>query len=404
MSAIRQPCLLQVPFELRRQIYDAILCLPTRDHLSLLSTCRRIHNEARIYLYRRHIVLNSQRALYLFVRQSGKAMLEQVTTLTLHLEDARPEEHLPVLGQLANERLAFGSPSHPLYREYQAIIMHLEQLPAVVALSILPPKGRTSYPPPDLVEGILKFACIQWPNLSSLTLLLENVPLTFLTQLREVTALHLTGFSPSNPQDAVEILSCLPHLSSLYLTGPEARPQYESKIANRRRIVHSLTSSTVRRTSTLRSLAVSEKLDRSRNTPVFMNSEMLGVIRDQLAVNLVYLKIAASMALDQDTITDIGNLLCAAQSLETVDIGWYNIEPGHEVLEKLPQSVTTVRVALPSSKCSWSTVGNLKPSLNRLIKLQRLDLCVIDEDRVHGLPSLGRTPAWRQLLDPSNIT
>lgn len=401
MSSAQRPYLLQIPFELRRQIYDVVLCLPARDHLSLLSTCRQIQNEAHIYLYRRHIVLNSQRALHLFVHRSSRAMLEQVTILTLRLEDARPEEHLPVLGQLANEGLPFGSPSHPLYREYQVIIRLLRQLPSVVDLSILPPKGRTSYPPPDLVEGVLNFTCMQWPSLSKFTFLLENVSLLFLSRLQKLTALHLTGFSLTSPRQTADILSRLPQLSNLCLTASEVRPQYETKLASGRRIVQSFTSATVCQTSSLRSLSISEKLDRQREVPAFISHEILAAIRDQLAVNLIQLKIVASMALDKETVSDIGEILCAAQYLELVDIGWHNVEPSHEVLEMLPKSVTSVSLALPSSRWTESVVEDLRPSLDRLTNLQHLNLFVIDEERDSGLSSLTHNAAWRQLSIPS---
>lgn len=390
--------ILQIPVEVRHQIYDVILCLPTQDHLSLLSTCRQIRSEAHAYLYRRHIVLTSQRVLYTFVRCSRESMLKQVTTLTLRLEDARPEEHISVLSQLANERLSFSSSLHPLFQECQRITGHLSKMPSITSLSLLPPRERARYPPPDLVEGVLDFACKQWPNLSSLSLLLDNMSLTYLRHFTKLNTLHLTGFSLSSPPEAAQILSSLSHLSKLSLTAPYARPMQEVKFFRGRRIVQSFVSSTVQHVGSLRSLAMSERLDISRDVPALVNHEMFIAARDLLAVKLTHLRIAAAMALDQAVISDIGEILKVARSLKVAEMGWHNLEP-NDVLAKLPESVFDVSIALPSSRCSSSTVKSLRPSLIGLPNLRHLNLCIIDGDKISGLLSLAQDTSWKHLLE-----
>ncbi|KAL9624145.1 MAG: hypothetical protein Q9160_001667 [Pyrenula sp. 1 TL-2023] len=390
--------LLQVPVEVRHQVYDVILCLSTQDHLSLLSTCRQIHSEAHAYLYRRHIVLNSQKALYKFIRCSRESMLKQVTTLTLRLEDANPEEHIPILSELANERLSFGSSSHPLFQECQRITRHLSKMPSITSLSILPPRERIRYPPPDLVEGVLGFACKQWPNLSSLAFLLDNVSLNFLRHFTNLKTLHLTGFSLSSPHEAAQVLSGLLHLSRLSLTAPYVRQQQESKVFRGRRIVQSFVSSTMRHVGSLRSLAMSERLDISRDVPAFMNHEMFVATRDLLAAKLTHIKIAAAMALDPDVVSDIGEILKAAQSLKVAEMGWHNLEP-NDVLAKLPESICNISIALPSGRCSSSTVEELRPSLEGLPNLRQLNLCIIDRDAASGLSSYVHDTSWGHLLE-----
>ena len=380
------PLLLNIPIELRCRIYEAVLLLPIHDHLSLLSVCRQIHEEAFEYLFYRPIVFKSQHALSSFMHQHHARSLSLVRDVSLKLEDARVEDHLPVLARLAAGNLPFSSPDHPLHQEYQKLQKNLNNFKGMERFALLqPPPGRP-IAPPDLVEETVKFVANTWPKLSSLTLMIDSTSLEPLARLRGLTSLQFTGFSLSDPTQTAKVLQSLPCLTHLHISGPPApRRPWQTKGAGwGRRTYQSITSSTLAAMKTLRNFSISEIPIPGRNEPVFINQENLTTIRDQHATNLRHIRISTPMFLDQGTIRAIHEVLEMTHSLESVDMGWHGIDIISDVVDRMPSSITQMILAVDEITQIEARVERLRHSLEKYSKLRLVRLQVGEDFDDHS--------------------
>ena len=103
-----EPTFLGLPLELRQRIYEEMLELPARDHISLLCVCKRIFYEGKEHFYRRPLDCDSQDALDSFALSHAPETLQQIKTVNVRFQEVDPAMMQPSLALLVA-----GLPSAP---------------------------------------------------------------------------------------------------------------------------------------------------------------------------------------------------------------------------------------------------------------------------------------------------
>jgi hypothetical protein len=159
------PTFLGLPPELRQHIYDEMLELPARDHISLLCVCRKIFQEGKEHFYRRSLSCDSQDALDLFTLSHALENLQQIKTLNVRFQEVDPVVMQPALALLV-AGLPISSQGHPYFHEIEKVTRSLRSMSNVMQLSILRPIQRLQNPPSrDFFESICSWI---WENYTQL--------------------------------------------------------------------------------------------------------------------------------------------------------------------------------------------------------------------------------------------
>jgi len=164
-SPTTQLHLLNLPAELRIQIYEAVL-LDTQPPLAILGTCRQIAMEAQPTLYQRHLTFPSQASLFNWIERSRSINLSRVKILTLRLSDV----DLSALLDEQNGRPATQPDVWTMYQdELEKLDRALESLPNIAELSVTPPKAGHSRLLRGMYLSFLGLIPHRYPRLKRLT-------------------------------------------------------------------------------------------------------------------------------------------------------------------------------------------------------------------------------------------
>jgi hypothetical protein len=148
------PSFVGLPLELRQHIYEEMLQLPARDHISLLCVCKQIFNEGKDPFYHRPLSCNSQDVLDLFALGHAPETLQQIKTLKVRFQEVDPAMMQPALALLV-AGLPISSQQHPYFDEIEKATRSLASMPTIRNLSILRPVNRLQNPPSrDFFESI----------------------------------------------------------------------------------------------------------------------------------------------------------------------------------------------------------------------------------------------------------
>ena len=280
--------LLNIPLELREQIYAEVLFETPGTLPQLLQCNRQISEEARPFLYRQPISFDGQANLFNWLERVDRKHLRHVTTIKFKLHDIEPEKIVGALGErLRRTRipgpvpLSNENPYHIACNEQvKKIGKAFSLLPNVTSFTFLECEDCDPHPSVRMLVSLSHEVAHRFPNLQSLTIQTDLLSTTFISKLPYIRSLSITGFSISTATETQSILSPLADLVSLTITGPstnlsfQQRPGYTGPLR-----VQTITPSTLRSLPKLKSLSIIDARDVAAHnarprflTPAFINA------------------------------------------------------------------------------------------------------------------------------------
>ena len=220
--------LLDIPTELREQVYDAVLHENPSSLYNLALTSRQISREAIPYLFKQSLVFDGQSELHEWLKTVRPSYLHYVTTIQFKLHDIDPEKIVGALGQRLR-RTGLSGPSEPLSDPYKQAcdqeLGHLYEafrmLPKVTHFTILPITRADPRPPYRMLYHFFEMLVRSFPNLISLTNYEDSLPMGFVTPLHKLRRLNFPGIAPDPPEVLTKALCELPSLVDLEVYRPD---------------------------------------------------------------------------------------------------------------------------------------------------------------------------------------
>lgn len=330
-----QPSFLGIPLELRQHIYEEMLQLPARDHIALLCVCKRVFHEGKEHFYHRPLNCDSQDALNLFVLRHAPDTLQQIQTLNVRFQEVDPALMQPALALLV-AGLAISSQQHPYFDEIERVTRSLTSMSNVKQLSIMRPIERQQNPPSrDFFDSLCSWVQKHYTQLHGLTISVEHTSLRFVSHLRLLRTLEFSGFSVTQPEEMVDILSRLPSLDELRIIGPPRGLCRRQRYGYQHRfVVQSFTDSVLHGMRPLKKLSICEFCVPTYDDPTFLTNEVLKALYLTHRDSIRQLTVHSETSLDPSVESLLMAFLMSTKTLTTLSIGW----PGMNnlILDSLP--------------------------------------------------------------------
>jgi hypothetical protein len=340
--------LLSLPAEVLQQIFNSMIAVCRRDHLSLLCTCRRVYYESYNSFLARPLYLSSQKQLFKFIQDRQEYILSSVASLTLCLEDFTSDDMQPYLTQAA---LGLSEPTdlHPYHDELDRITSALIHLPNLSSISLLRPhRPGHNHAPQLLTSSLVAHITAHYPSLHTLRIDYDAYHLAHLSHLPHLHTLRLTGSSLTPSALTLSTLTSLPNLHTLHLipTGYTQRaPFFRSVCA-----VQSFTPSVLRHLPPLRNLTLTEPPDSPALCPLFLTAEMLDAVACSHAASLREFTITSLQPLVPAACRSLVRLLGRAGELERLELAVPGVGEEKGVLDVVPGSAREVGVLVSGGR------------------------------------------------------
>ncbi|KAI9802268.1 MAG: hypothetical protein M1825_002989 [Sarcosagium campestre] len=375
---------LDLPLEIREQIYGGVLSDPSNRDVHLLRASQQIYAEAQPFLFKRPLVFESQFHLYEWIEQVSPQKLSYVRCVRMKLIDAVCSN---VVTGVGGHRAAI-SAKISLKQMYDDDVARigaaLKALPGLQELTVY--RQSVSEPPhvTNFHQAVFAVIAAQCLGLRSLTFYLDQFPLDFLSSLTDLRKLRFAGFSASSPQDTARILGDLRHLESLELFWPPRNngtlrhPDFKGEDTT-----ESVSPAVIRSLRPLRAFTVCESLlsvdefTSIRSMPI-LRQELLLALRDVHAATLRSLRITTEYPLDSAALQALNSLLSAASSLHELTVGWPDLR--QDTLHLLPASLRRLVIVVPRSIQPSYASAALLPLLDRMPRLTDATLIVEETD------------------------
>lgn len=208
--------LLDLPLELREEIYKEVLVSPAKS-FGLLQTCREIHDGAQKFLYQRPLVFRSQLDLCKWSRSTLAENCSRVTEISLFLQDVD-------LGAILQPQVTSAMVASPprlltstLYEiELSKLCEALKRLPKVEIFS-LRVLDRQSFLYRAFITNVLNSLSSTFPVLKDLRVegSIIHQSLDLLSKFKTLRHLTLGGVSTCSARVAERILNEMEQLESL---------------------------------------------------------------------------------------------------------------------------------------------------------------------------------------------
>jgi hypothetical protein len=374
------PSFLGLPLELRQHIYEEMLQLPARDHISLLCVCKQTFSEGKDQFYRRPLNCNSQDALDLFALGHAPETLQEIKTLNVRFQEVDSTMMQPVLALLV-AGLPISSRQHPYFHEIEKVTRSLASMPTVRNLSILRPVGQLQNPPSrDFFESICSWVHENYRQLQSLSISVENTSLGFLRCLRNLRMLSFSGFSATQPEELLNILSQLGHLEELKVIGPLHGFRRRQRYGYQHRfVVQSFTDAVLRGMRPLKSLTVCEVSVPTHDEPSFLTEDVLEALYMTHRDSLRELSVLSETPLDHSVDSLLRAFLMSTLMLTKLSVGWSEMDVSF--FDSLPTTLRQLEVGI-------SDISFRQPVMDRLNSL---------DDRLRHLRSINLTGSMRTI-------
>ena len=219
---------LDIPTELREQIYNAVLNATPLSLYSLVLTGRQISREARPYLFKQSLVFDGQSELHEWLKTVNHSYLHYVTNIQFKLHDIDPDEIVGALGKRLR-RMGMSGPPEPHSDPYkQACDMELGRLqeafrllPKVTHFTILTITKADPQPPYRMLYNFCKMLSQSLPNLISLTNHEDSLPMSFVAPLQKLRRLSFPGVTAGPSKEITKAFGELPSLTELQVCRPD---------------------------------------------------------------------------------------------------------------------------------------------------------------------------------------
>jgi hypothetical protein len=382
LSPPPEPTFLGLPLELRQHIYEEMLKLPARDHISLLCVCKRIFQEGKEHFYRRPLKCDSQDALDLFARSHAAETLRQIKTLHIRFQEVDPAMMQPALALLV-AGLPISSQQHPYFHEIGKVTRSLASMSNVSQLSILRPTERLQNPPSrDFFESLCSWIQENYTQLQGLTISVENTSLRFLCRLRDLNMFDFSGFSVTQPEEMLDILTHLHHLDELRIIGPPQGLRRRQRYGYQHRfVVQSFTDSVLHGMKPLRKLTICEVAVPTNDEPTFLTEKVLEALylthRDSIRELMIY----SETSLEPSVQSLLRAFLISSTTLIELSVGWPDMNIS--IVDSLPVSLRHLTVAVAGLHSQQSIRNRLRALDNRLPYLRSIDFAGFNGDGGH---------------------
>jgi len=373
------PSFLGLPLELRQHIYEEMLQLPARDHISLLCVCKQTFNEGKDQFYRRPLNCNSQDALDLFALGHALETLQQIKTLNVRFQEVDPAMMQPALALLV-AGLPISSRQHPYFHEIEKVTRSLASMPTVRNLSILRPVDQLQNPPSrDFFESICSWVHENYRQLQSLSISVENNSLSFLRSLHNLRMLSFSGFSATQPEELLNILSQLGHLEELRIIGPPRGFHRRQRYGYRPRfVVQSFTDAVLHGMRPLKSLTICEVSVPTHDEPSFLTEDVLKALAMSHRDSLRELSVLSETPLDPSVDSLLRAFLTSTRTLTRLSVGWPEMDVSF--FDNLPTTLRQLEVGISDVSFRQPVMDRLSPLDDRLRHLRVINFNGFNEN------------------------
>jgi hypothetical protein len=361
---------LQLPLEIRRQIYNATLGLSLADQLSLLSTNRRICDEGLDFIFRRPLKCSSPEQLQAFIDSHDDDALNQVRCLVLRLEDLPPTAMQQYL-----EKVIMGTPvplnEHPYVIESQNILSSVQMIPGLRHLSILPPRQQSRRPAPmDLIQHLLSQLPQHLTQLKSLSVSTDIKSLDFLIDFPHLQSLSLSGCSETDPHAAIAIVRQMSSLEELAITGPSSAFLKQQNRTVQKGTLLAVTSDVLSNAPPLRSLTIRD-VTPVVGSPRFLTTGMLNAIYDTHRSTLHTLCVSSLVQPNSSVLTLLKTIVLSLSALRELHLEWPTVT-SDLLSDSLPTSIQSLTVAVRCGVHAQNIVDELELASHRWPYLRKL--------------------------------
>ncbi|KAI9736351.1 MAG: hypothetical protein M1834_001237 [Cirrosporium novae-zelandiae] len=342
--------LMDLPPELRMQIYEKLLSHPRCQNTQILRVCRTIYWEARSALFKRGIDFESQSDLYAWLQRVDQGHLSYVTGLGIRLQDVSGDDLFASLSdRIQQAKMTTSSSKHKqpsLYsREIERLRPTLALFYNVKEFKIYKPRSNEIPPDSEMYEGVLHKINNLFPKLERLSLYIDKIPMSSVARIRTLKSLCFTGFSVASPEELAAALQRIPHFEAIELHGPPTRLGCSQRHSHRRKkVVQTMTPSVLKAIPPLKSYTIFEDKDSDRDGPVFLNSKLWRTLRDYHG-SLKTLRIQTDVSMASEGRSAFRDLL-RSSSLRELAVCWSSHEDGVKDVGALPKSLRVLELSI----------------------------------------------------------
>lgn len=388
---------LELPLEIRRQIYDTTLGLSLSDQLSLLSTNHQIYDEGYNFVFRRPLTFSSRLRLQSFVNSHPPAVLSQVRSLRFRLGELAPSA-MEIYLQNAIMGVPVRPSEHPYVLESESILSCLEMMPSIKHFSLLPlhPRNRSSTPR-ELVHYLLTQIPQHLQQLNSLSISTETRTLNFLLEMSRLRSLRFSGCYETDSQHARSIMKQMSSMEELAIIGPSPEFLKRQRCGLQKAAISAITPDVLCNMQPLKRLTIRD-LSPSGN-PTFLTRGMLMAIFDTHRTTLQSLCISSLWQPSTSVLNLLKARITSLPKLRNLQLEW----PSMDIVftqDYLSSNLQSLTVAVQSSTHAQDMIDGLTVASHRLPYLRDLHFNLID---VVGQTDLSDEKQRPTLRIPSQI-
>lgn len=209
--------LLHLPHEIRQQIYQHILLLPRKCHLSLLCTCRKVYEEGLPSFLSRPFTFPSQDILIKTLVRYQRKYLSLIHAIRFAITDLDEQTLRPYLTTFVSNdhNKQFISPYSGEIQRIAQLLAKLQNLKSLTIIRSTVPSRRQA--PQVLLNGLLASLFVSVPAVTNVSLSVDTVAIHHLRNLQCLRSLCISGFSHSMPAQTLATLRNLPKLRTLHI-------------------------------------------------------------------------------------------------------------------------------------------------------------------------------------------
>lgn len=361
--------MLELPLEIRRQIYTYLTGLSRVDHLNFLCACKKLHDEAQVSYLSRPLCFSDQEELTQFSSQPYRSQA-YVQDLSLVLTDLDRDVMRPFLAQVVMD-MSKRTFQYPYELEATRTTYALQSLPNIARLSLLEPTRSGVTPAPRLLlNNVLNWIAQQYVGLRRLRIDSSNVSLEPIASLHNLRSLRITGFSETPPSRATTILRGLPKLAELHIVCRRRQSRYFACQTPRK----SVGSETLRYLRPLRVIRINDFAELSNRQAAFLDVNMLKSIGESHSSSLRQFGVSSLSPLDPGILSQLAETIYMTSGLHSLSLSWPNI--GIELLDSLPPAIWSLQILVSGQPHATKMLKALVAMSERILSLRKIHFLV----------------------------
>ena len=345
-STIPRSAFLDLPLEIREQVYGGLLSDSSCKNVQMLRTSQQVYAEAQPFLFKRPLAFASQFDFYGWIGRSSSQNLRHVQCIHIKLVDVISQEGL---AESSIQVYRKSSPS-PIIKSYEEDVARfaaaLKAVPNVRSLTLYKNRHAESDHFREFHRSCFALITKGFAGLKSLTFYVDQIPLEFLSSLHNLQSLRFTGFSTSSPMDTLKALQKLAKLEEVSLFGPPPGISFQQRRGyTGPKTIQSMTAEVVRALSPLKSFTICEIRDPVSNVDeVFLERSMLSALSQTHGRSLRTLRVSTDFLPSVESRNALATLLSSSSSLHHVELGWPGLDGS--LVDALPTTIRSLEITV----------------------------------------------------------